>query len=313
MKRQTGAIALLLAGILMVSAAVTYVTMPTPNEETDEFRVVAGFYPMYTAALAVVGDTEGVSVSCLTTPTAGCMHEYQLSPDERAVLNSADVLVLSGGGAESFLDNALTTLPSLPVLTTSGEVAWLNDCTEHDHEHDHDHSSTSVNEHCWVSPVQYAKQIEALRDGLCALDPDRAEQYRRNAAAYLQKIHAVADRAAALPLSQVAQTTVLFHDSMAYVADWLGLPVSAVLTVGEESGVSAADLADAADRIRSKRVLFLHDSQYPADTYFLHLATADSKSVSWNIAVMPMNGVRDADTWLAAMEQNLNALQEVLG
>lgn len=290
-------VALLLAAIAIGSLGITALTY-TETETSGTFSVTAATYPLYTAALNVVGDTAGVTVSCLIQPTAGCAHDYQLSPAEMRRLSTAHVVVR--GGDDAFLNGALATLPEVVQVDTLQGVDLLETCHE---EHHHDHGHGEYNYHSFVSPARYAKQVENLRDGLCAADPKNAAAYTRNAAAYLEKIRNLQARLTALPVDGA----VVFHDSVAYVAEAVGLPVLATLPLGEESGVSAADLAEAAEAVQGKRVVLLYDSQFAEQDFSLDAYAACAVTVIWDTAVLPRDGVAPQNAWLYAMEQNLKA------
>lgn len=304
MKTRYGSVALLLCAILLLSLGLTAVLGVKAPEKTEGISVVASFYPLYTAALNVVGSCDGVTVSCLTRPTAGCLHDYQLSPSERAALGDADVLIENGSGMESFLETVLETLPELTVIDTSASMELLS-CEEHDHGHDHEHG---VNAHLWVEPSRYAEQVRQLRDGLCAADPARENEYIANAEAYLQKIAVLEQELeeAVLPFTHA----LLFHDSMAYVADALQLDTVGTIPLGEDRAASAAELAEIADALNGKAVLFLYDDQYTAMYESLVGYADEAAIVRWNIAVQPQSGVAAEDAWLYAMRQNIDALKE---
>ncbi len=310
MKVRYGQIALLLIGIVLLSLVVTaFVGVRYPVKSGGKLSVVASFYPMYTATLQVVGDSDGVVVTCLTQPTAGCLHDYQLSPSERIALEQADLLILNGAGAESFLEPVLDQLSARAVDTSTG----LTEESHHDHGHDHDGHTHAVNEHLWISPTQYTQQVQAICDALCKADPINADTYRANTARYREQIAAVqgelTEIAAALPLDRA----VLFHDSMAYLAEALALPVVGSLPIGEDQGFSAADVKAVADAVSGQAVLFLYDDQYDTQQEGLMAYAARSASVTLNSAVLPVKGVAAQDAWLYAMEHNLQALKEVAG
>ena len=307
LKTRYGAVAALLAGILVFSLGITAVIgIREPQKPTEEFSVVASFFPLYTAALQVVGDCEGVTVSCLTQPQAGCMHDYQLSPAERMRLSKADVLILNGGGAEDFLSQTLAAMPELPCVDISQGIALQQTVCEHEHDHDHEHDHT-VNEHVWLSPSRYAKQVRRLCEGLCKLDPVHTAEYTRNAEEYIDKISALQKRLEqmALPFTHA----VLFHDSVAYPAEDLGLEVVGVVPLGEEQGASASKLAEIAQKVKNKAVLFLYDSQYPVAYESLREYAKQAAAVIWDGATQPLAGVPAKDVWLVAMEKNLQRLE----
>ena len=280
----------------------------TASSRTEAFSVVASFYPLYTAALNVVGGCDGVAVSCLTPPSAGCLHDYQLSPSERAALGGADLLLLNGAGMEAFLEPVLESLPSLTCVDTSVGLDLLS-CEEHEHEHGQHHEHT-VNEHLWLDPARYAAQVSAICEALCEALPEQADLFRENAAAYRQQIDALEADFTALDLP--FEHAVLFHDSVAYVAESFGLQTAGVIPLGEDQAASAAELAAIADAMRGKNVLLLYDAQYTAQHETLGEYAAVSATVHWNTAVGPLVGVEAKDTWLEAMRRNLKTLEEVI-
>lgn len=297
-------VVLLLTGILTVSMGITAFTYTDTGTEAD-FSVTAATFPVYTIALNVVGDTAGVTVSCLIQPTAGCNHDYQLSPSEMQTVAASDV-ILRGDGDE-FLDAVLAGVPEVTQIVTVKEGERLPSCEENHHHGEAEHSHEE-NHHSWVDPIRYARQVEAVRDGLCAVDPEHAESYRRNAAAYLAAVETVAEGWDTLS----ADGTVLFHQSMAYAAEFLHLPVLATVPLGEESGVSAADLTAAAGAVSGKTVVLLYDAQITRESFGLEAYAARTVTMVWDTAVVPQPGVSPKIAWLWAMEQNRQRWEEAV-
>lgn len=92
----------------------------------DGLRVVTSFYPVYIAAKNVIGDTEEIMLENLTEPKTGCLHDYQLTPEDMVVLSKADLFFINGGGIESFVDDVLNNYPELPVVTASEGIPYLD-------------------------------------------------------------------------------------------------------------------------------------------------------------------------------------------
>ncbi len=295
----------LLVLLTVVSFGLSAVTGPSRQDaDEDTVSVTASFYPIYTAVMRVAGGSEGVSVACLTQPTGGCLHEYQLSPTERLTLENTDVLFLNGAGAEAFLEPSLKTLPQVRVVDTSAGLT-----AETHTAHEHDEHAHAQNEHIWMSPTEYARQVNRICEVLCEVDTANADIYRRNAEQYKVEIEAVAadTRAAvnALPTKQVA----LFHDSLAYWAAAVGLEPVGTLSIGEDSGFSAAEVAALADAVTGQEVLFLYDAQYPLQMTQL-TAYADKSAIATLLsAVQPTAGVAVEDAWLYAMKENAARLR----
>ncbi len=301
-------VALLMAGVLLVSVVVTAFT-GTVGVTRRTRTVVTTTYPLYLAVENILGDTAALTVENLTGSAVGCLHDYQLSPANRITLQKASLLLMNGGGAESFLADTLAALPDLPAVDTSAAVTLLESCHDHDHPHgaDKTEKSHTPNEHVWVSPTRYAAQITAATEALSALDPANAAVYAQNGKAYRDRVLTVGARLRVAADKLPSENCVIFHDSLAYLADELGLTVVASLHVGEESGIAAGDLAAAqAALLADKNTVVLYDSQY-AVRYAAVDGLADSARVlAIDTAVV---GHGRASDWLDAMEQNALLLE----
>ena len=75
------------------------------DEADDMLTVVTSCYPMYIAALNIVDGVEGVRLENLSEPQTGCLHDFQLTPEDMKLLSTADVFVTNGGGIESFMSD----------------------------------------------------------------------------------------------------------------------------------------------------------------------------------------------------------------
>ena len=307
----------IMAFIVVISLLLTF-PFRFRDGRDDDFQITATFYPMYVAALNVAGDVPGVSIGNLTPAHTGCLHDVQLSANELILLQNTDLLVMNGAGAEEFLEHAVgqkrmpnfvDTSVGLPLISSDDD----HDNHDHSHDshdehstHDHDHDHT-FNEHIWMSPTLYARQVENLRDALAEANPENAEYYRTNAAEYLEKIEKISeDFENVLP-----RDCITFHGSLAYFAQELGFNVVYELSIGEESSVSAAELAAAQEASSAIKgyVLLIYDAQYP----ILYQAAGGSRSeaVIINTAVSPLNNVHDHDAWLEAMRHNLALLKQL--
>ena len=299
--------------IALLGAGITALTAPRSSER-EAVRIVTSFYPVYIAAQNVASGIDGVEIVNMVDGQFGCLHDYQMSPSDRVTLESADIFVMNGAGAEPFLDAVLTQTPLSTVIDLSAGIPLLESGHVHSQDgdaHDHAHEeadAAAVNDHLWMSPLRYRRQIENLRDGLMAADPVHAGEYQYNAALYLQQIDALYARLqeAVKPLADVK--TVLMHDSLAYLAEDLEMSVAAALNVGEDSGVSAADLSKTEDALSGASfALFLCDTQYDTVGYTYLQEIPDAVSVlSVDTCV---TGDGKADHWLRAMAELCGMLE----
>lgn len=120
------------------------------DEADDMLTVVTSFYPMYIAALNIVDGVDGVRLENLSEPQTGCLHDFQLTPEDMKLLSTADVFVINGGGIESFMSDVAKAYPKLDVVEACEDVALLSeddDETDGAHDHDHDTDAESDSDH----------------------------------------------------------------------------------------------------------------------------------------------------------------------
>lgn len=307
-------ILLMLVLIAVAGIGITLLRGGRAVGQADGLHIVTTVRPLYAAALQLTDGVPDVRVENLTGSSTGCLHDYQLSPANRLSLARADLVVLNGAGAEGFLDEVLPQLDAAVADTSAGIdlLAGHEHDHEHDHEEEHDHEDDhdhAVNEHIWVSPTRYAAQVRTLTAALQAADPAHAAQYAQNAARYLAQIQATEERMQALRQRLQGRRCVLFHDSLAYLADELSLQVAAVLPVGEDSGVSAGELAEAEHIARGDpAVLLIYDDQYTTRFGSVDRQVSADRVLALDTAV---KGEGRADDWLQAMERTLSRLENI--
>jgi len=118
------------------------------DEADDILTVVTSFYPMYIATLNIVDGVEGVRLENLSEPQTGCLHDFQLTPEDMKLLSTADVFVINGGGIESFMSDVAKAYPKLDVVEVCEDVVLLSeDDADSDHDHDHDADTESDSDH----------------------------------------------------------------------------------------------------------------------------------------------------------------------
>ena len=118
------------------------------DEADDMLTVVTSFYPMYIATLNIVDGVEGVRLENLSEPQTGCLHDFQLTPEDMKLLSTADVFVINGGGIESFMSDVAKAYPKLDVVEACEDVVLLSDAeSDSDHDHDHEADAESDSDH----------------------------------------------------------------------------------------------------------------------------------------------------------------------
>ena len=128
------------------------------TKEKGKFTIVTSFYPMYIATLNIVDGADGVTLENLSEPQTGCLHDFQLTPEDMKLLSTADMFVINGGGIESFMSDVAKAYPDLTVTEACRDVQLIAEDDEdidvhedgadpYDHSHDDEHDIDSEGSH----------------------------------------------------------------------------------------------------------------------------------------------------------------------
>ena len=213
----------------------------------EDVNIVASFYPVYIFAKNILKDIPGVSLSCMTAPSTGCLHDYQLLTGDMRLLSQADALVINGAGMEGFLPDVLSQLPDLQLIDASEgiELICADEEHHHDHGHEHDHEAEEeYNAHIWLAPKNAIRMVENITSHLCTLLPSYADQISENADAYqlsLEELNALISDSL---MAASSRRIVTFHDSFPYFAHAYGLEIVAVVSLEPDEPLSPRMLTD---------------------------------------------------------------------
>ncbi len=275
-----------------------YVQRTGNQEQEEKISVVTSFYPMYVAALNVVGDLDAVQLTNLSEPQTGCLHDFQLTPEDMKLLSTADVFVINGGGIESFMEEVASSYPSLQIVEACEGIVLLQ---EEDEE----------NAHAWMSVADYEEQVRNIARGLSKADPAHEEQYQSNAGDYCGRLESLRERQQAVCETARGQNVILFHEAYAYVAEDYGLTVSCVLDLDEERQVSAGEVSEVLTAIERDHVNYiLAEKRYGQSMG----DTMERESDVRVIYLDPLNrGDYDRDSYLDGMSENIRLLEQCFG
>ena len=318
MKNKYMFVFVLLLTILVISFGFTNIYVSHQQKSKDEeFVVVTSFYPMYIAAMNVIGDTEGVTLKNLSEPQTGCLHDFQLTPADMKLLSTADVFIINGGGIESFMEDIAKQYPELVVIETCEGIDLLCETDAHGHEHDniehdadesHEEHDHDVNAHAWMSIKNYRKQVDAIASELAKAAPEVSEMFLANAGNYDRKLEELQVKQEALLTLTAGKEAIMFHCAYDYVAQDLGLEVAFCMDLDEERQVSAGEVADVLDIIQDHGVKYI----FAEALYGTSMCEMVQKEVNVEVIYLdPLNrGEYEADSYIEGMRNNLKLIEE---
>ena len=303
------------------------------DEADDMLTVVTSFYPMYIAALNIVDGVEGVRLENLSEPQTGCLHDFQLTPEDMKLLSTAEVFVINGGGIESFMSDVAKAYPKLDVVEACEDVALLSEDdadSDHDHDHDadtesdsdhdhdheadaesdsaHDHDHGDENAHAWMSVPRYRTMVQTIASRLAEKDAKHADEYYANAKAYDAKLAVLEEKINSLKSLTNGQNIIIFHEAYAYVADDFSMNACYLLELDEERSVSAGEIKQVIGAIKDDGVSVI----LAEELYGKSMGDTVSRETDVHVIYIdPLNrGEYDKDSYLDGMEHNIELIKE---
>ena len=292
--------AALLAACLLLAGCGGAPAAQTQKAGDGTFHIVTSFYPMYIDVINLTDGVEGVTVTNMTKPQTGCLHDYQLTTEDMKTLEKADAFVVNGAGMESFLDKVIKMQEGMTVIDASRGI----DLMEEDGE---------ANPHVWLSITKDIEQVKNIRDQLKEADPAHADQYEANAAAYLAKLEALKTEMHATLDDVPHKDIVTFHEAFPYFAEEFGLHILGVIE--REPGVdpTPAELETTIEQVKALpvKVLFAEPQYSPAAAETIARETG-AKLYSLDPVVTGEATPDAKDAYLDAMRKNMETLKEAL-
>lgn len=145
----------------------------------ERFRVVTTFTVIADMAKNVAGDAADVAS---ITKAGAEIHEYQPTPGDIKRAQGAQLILANGLNLELWFKRFYQHLSGVPEVVVSDGIVPMGIS-------DGPYSG-KPNPHAWMSPENALIYVDNIRDALAKHDPANADTYRKNAAAYKEKISA---------------------------------------------------------------------------------------------------------------------------
>ena len=296
----------------------------TKNEDDSTLNIVTSFYPIYVSTLNIVKDVPNVTITNMTKSQTGCLHDYQLTPQDLKTLEKADILVVNGAGMESFLDDIISQYPNLKIINASEGLNLLEE-TEHDHDdeeihsdhdheedtdHDHDHE---YNAHVWVSVSGNINQVKNIASQLEELDPTNKDAYETNTNTYVSKLENLSnemhDELDNLPNRNI----ITFHEAFPYFAKEFNLNIAGVMQIEPDSEPSAKEIEEIIQTVKDNNITALFTEPQYSSKVANTIVDETGATVYELDPIVTGEATPDSyDDYINKMKENLNVLKEAL-
>ena len=289
-------------------------------------HIVVTVFPLYDWILRILGEDPAGARVTLLLDNGVDLHSFQPTAKDILAVSTCDVFVCVGGESDKWAEDVLKEASNkdmivLRLLPALGDLAREEELAEgmqpEDDRDPAEEEGPEYDEHIWLSLRNAAFLTGVLAEALGKADPEHADLYAANAAAYEEELLSLdAEYAAAVDTAEF--DTLLFADrfpflyltedyGIGYYAAFLGCSAET-----EASFETIAFLAGKVDELGLPAVLTIEGTDHRIAETVVRTAKAE------NVKILTLDSMQSAtgksgESYLAAMRRNLEVLKAALG
>lgn len=299
---------------------------PQVDQDESKVQVVSTLFPYYDFARQIGGDR--VEVTLLLSPGRES-HSFEPTPLDVIRISEADVFLYNGGEGEVWVDETMDAYdaPDQVVCRMMDYVDVLEEELvegmeaegghDHDHEgHEEDSDEIEYDEHIWTSPVNAKRLAQAVCDALTEADPEGADYYAANLAAYDEDLTEL-DEAFRQVVAEGKRDILVFGDRfpLLYFCKTYGLRYRAAFQgCSSDTEPSVKTLAYLIDKINEEHIPVVYHLELSSEAITNVICeSTGAKSLQFHSCHnLSREDFEQGATYLSLMWQNVEALKEGL-
>ncbi len=296
--------------IISIVASLLVGCSSTKDDDAGKLKIVAEIYPFQYLAENIAGDLATIET---LTPAGASAHGYELSPQQTADVNAADLVIYQQAFQastdeairQSGKDNSLdvgTTVELIPYQSDNSGGSFSGKKNDYDFD-----------THTWLSPKNMIQMGKAVSERLIEIDPDHADQYRSNTEAFVKTMSDL-DQKFASGLAQCQRREFIpSHTAFGYLArdyNLVQIPIAGLVPDQEPSPARIAEIAEMTKKYKITTI-FYETLVSPA----LSLTIANDLHLATDV-LDPAAGITDQSRgkdYLEIQLANLEALRKANG
>jgi manganese/zinc/iron transport system substrate-binding protein len=296
---------LLLAGIMLSMSGCD-------KKGSSKPKVLATTSMIADAAKAIGG--EYVEVDCLMPPPTD-PHKYTAAAGDLERIRQADLVLYNGLHLEGKITDILEGRAK--KARTVGIAEGLPNLRPADESIEGGHDP-----HVWFDVKLWMKAVEKVRDALIEMSPDHADEFRKNATAYLAQLESldkeVREKLATVPAER--RVLITAHDAFGYFGRAYGYEVKGLQGVSTAGDTSTRDVQELADLIGTKKIKAIFGESSVPDNGVKAVQEAVKNKYKFEVKMAEEllysdalgNPGSGADTYVGMVRHNVNAIVKAL-
>ena len=227
------------------------------RDSSEKFKAVTTFTVIADIARNVAGDA--AEVESITKPNAE-IHNYQPTPGDILRAQKADLVLWNGLNLEQWFEKFFRNLSDVPSVVVSEGVEPMG-IGEGPYR-------GKPNPHAWMSPQAALIYVENIRKAFVEHDPENAETYNANAAAYSEKIKATVEpiRATLAAIPEERRWLATSEGAFSYLARDFGLKEIYLWPINADQQGTPRQVRKVIDAVRANKIpAVFSESTVPSD------------------------------------------------
>ena len=292
----------------------------------DGIRIVTTIFPEYDWVMNVLGENPAGAEVVMLAGNGVDLHSFQPSVDDILKISTCDLFIYVGGESDEWVKDALAeaankdmeVIDMMDVLAGSVKEEEIVEGMEEEENEDRE-EGPEYDEHVWLSLRNASVLVQSISESLQKIDPVNAENYRKNTAAYIEKLNSL-DEEYKKTTANASLHAILFGDRFPfrYLVDDYGLDYYAAF-----AGCSAETEADfetimflsqKVDELGLPAVLTIEGTDHRiAETIIGNTKEKNQQILTMDSMQGTTSGdVQNGTTYLSVMESNLSVLKKSL-
>ena len=284
----------------------------TDSGEATKLNVVATTTMLADLATVIGGDR--VEVVGLMGPGID-PHLYQASAGDVSKMQEADVVIYNGLHLEGKMGEIFEQLTS-----QNKTVICIEDGLDKNKILPSEDEPGVYDPHIWFDASIWKDAAEFVAERLSAADEEGAEQYRENAAMYLNELEEIGTyiQGRVQEIPEESRVLVTAHDAFQYFGKAYGVEVRGLQGISTEAEAGTADVSALADFITEKKIKAIFvESSVPTKT--IEALQSAVKAKGFEVAIggeLFSDSIGDkgteAGTYIGMMKTNIDTIVDAL-
>lgn len=267
-------------------------------QASQPIKIVVSFSILKDIAQEITKGLPGITIFSIVPPKCD-PHTYQPTPNDSRAIAESDIILLNGLNFEPGITRMIQCAESKArVSHVTKEIKPRPDLGD---------------PHAWHdvrNAILYVKEITAT---LCAHDPSRSAQYKKNAEEYSRQLdslhHWVGEQFRAIPVAM--RYVVTTHDAFWYFGKAYDIQFLSPVGISTEAEASASTVAQIIDFIRAKNVKAVFVENLANSKLLEQIAQETGRAVRGILYADSLSEAGgNADTYIKMIRHNVGVMRD---